>query len=129
MASPELGVFALSRYADRLSREGSFKQAAVLYSRTLKAKSDSFLYEYDLSQVYKHLASFLYSQRNYKQAMRKYKKAVQINEFLFDCDDRIGFCLINLGEYGQTIEFFQKEISYGTDPPQSYIYIYIYIGL
>ncbi len=53
--------------------------------------------------------------------MRKYQKAVQITPFWPDFLDRIGFCLINLGEFEQAIAFFQKAIDCHTDDAEAYI--------
>lgn len=120
MASSPLDAFDLSMSADRLSRRDNFKQATVLYSRTLKTNSN-FYNEYYLSHKYECLAIILYSQRKYRQAIRKYKKAVHINEFMFRCYDRIGFCLINLGEFEQAIEFFKKALDISADYNEAYI--------
>jgi len=104
MAQPKIDAFRIYRQADRLLLGNNFKQAAVLYSRTIKS-GPSLASE--LSSKYYRLGSCLYCQQKYEKAMTRYKKAAKLDFSLHQAYNGIGLCYLNLGEFEEAMRFFK----------------------
>lgn len=104
MSQPNTDTIRISHEAERLLLGGSFKQAAVLYSRIIKSGP---LSSFGLSSKYYRLGSCLYCQQKYKEALKRYKMAAKLNPSLHNSYNGIGSCLSNLGRFDEAIEYFK----------------------
>jgi len=118
MAQPTHDAYRIYTQGDRLLNGGSYKRAAVLYSRTLKVGPYSAS---DLGNRYYRVGSCFYCQQKYEKALLNYKKAARLDGSIYQAYNGIGSCYSNLGEFEEAIENFKTSINEYSDYDLPYL--------
>lgn len=106
-------LFALDSYAKTLSESGRYKEAYRIYNRLVAIDSSS---KGDIYGKDSFLGTLLYNLRDYKNAIKHYKKSMENNPLADAANDsnNISLCYFAMGEHEKAIQI-QKECIEKTD--------------
>ncbi len=118
MAQPKIDAHQAYWQADGLLLGNNFKQAVVLYSRSIKAGGSL---SSKLGSKYYRLGSSFYCQQKYEKAMMRYQRAAKLDSSFYQAYNGIGLCHLNLGRIEEAIRLFKKSLMLSKDYDLPYI--------
>lgn len=94
-------------------RNADWSDELLFYQQTLRHSPDS-------TRVHNNLGTEYGKRQRYHEAIRAFKKAIDLLDDYIDPHNNLGYAYYNIGEYDKAIEEFRKVIELGGQPHSTY---------